>query len=146
MSKQARSPYRLRARRAIREALAALPPKASRADQRKAVRDCYPFAERMGWAYQCFLRERKAALGIEAKASSPDIAASPDGIACKWCDRERNRSRCILCIPARERLERMPQGLKDEWARLIAAATDGEELAGEALADWIEEHWEGIER
>src|SRR5262245_25375764 len=91
------SPWRRAARNAIAAALAPLPADSTPRQRRAAVRDAYPFAERRGWAYQCWLAEVRLALGparppkkepppcVRVRLMTRDGVTPWLEVVCTWC-------------------------------------------------------------
>jgi hypothetical protein len=133
------SDYRLHARQVIAGVLAALPPDATPQQRRRAVRAAYPFREKTGWAYKCWLREAAAALGPVRRERH--VGVTPDGVSCPHCDRRpdgfRSRGGCLLCHAAWAAYRRLPAADLAAWRGMLA---DGGGAARAALADWIQDH------
>ena len=141
------SDWRLRARRVIRATLASLPADADLKAKRRALREAYPWA-RVGWAYQCWLKEQRAALGPAEKKAGPAAVRWTVGPAptfwvrvdCGWCGNKNFGRGCLVCGPLWERLH----GKLSEDDGLIALleaarATPADPLPRLILADYLEE-------
>lgn len=145
-----KSAWKERARGIIRQVLSRLPKDASDRERRAAVSAAYPWGERRHHPYRMWCAAVRQVLG-PARKKKPPLAANPDAVAwledcplvsCPDC-KGQYRGGCILCRPARERMDALPQARKEEWAALRKAALRGDPVAADALADWLAEHWEG---
>lgn len=153
MSRETTSIWRLRARRYIRDALAGLPADAPRSAVRRALREAYPRSwPRSGWVYQCWLTERRAALGAE-KESGPArvdwiVGPAPSffiRVDCVWCDNKNLGSGCLVCGPLWERLHGELSADADLMALLRAVREAPEDrLRRLVVADYLEER--GLDR
>ncbi len=146
--------WRDRARAAISAILTTLPTDSTPEQARKALyrRDAYPFAGRVGWAYQCWCQERRkavAALVSRSRDKTPPSRAPyllwrmlPSGmpwleVSCGWCD-GRVDGGCMMCASLHERLMKVvahPEfsGLRREARRLPSSRG--------ILCDWL---WDNV--
>ena len=155
MARDTTSDWRLNARLVINRTLNELPPDTPDKAVRRAVSDAYPWGERSGWPYTCWLREVRAALGPSRTPPDPaDPCYVLDQVPIPWyvrvicdhCDDSRRRSGygttrgCLLCGPLVDALDGLLAS--PEFIGLLSRclATPADPLPRGVLADWLDEH------
>ena len=133
------SPWRRRSREVIEATLAALPPDATLADKRRALRDAYPFGERRYTPYKIWCVEVRDALGTQRLTPQPEaVLIGPHGVRCDWC--RPSPDGCLACSDARRKFAAMHMKDRTMLRRLLIAALEGDEADRLVLADWHEEY------
>lgn len=135
-----RSRWRTQAWHAINDTLASLPEDAPIALKRKAVSQAYPFGERKGWPYVCWLREVRERLGPSEPQEVPQcrvvLVHEPPlwllRVECGWCQ----SAGCMVCLPRRSACQEA-SAHPDWWRWCQALREDPAALV--ILADWLED-------
>ena len=139
------SRWRTQADRVIAATLAALPPSATEAEARKALRAAYPFGERANYPYQVWLVAQREALKawLDPRCDTwrPRFVLTTWGergpwltVKCPWCDHQSTS--CMMCVRL---VERIPALVDDPGFRALREAAKDDPLARLALLDWLRE-------